>query len=90
MGTSVPIGADYIYRLNFFTGFIISAAVYYLLCKFFPVPALSPNGRWCEVGDCITNPSLVHGIDAEQGYSPEERNESSKEQFPEKKWWKLT
>ena len=90
VGAPVPIGADYIYRLNFFAGFLVSAVVYYALCKFFPVPALSPTGRWCEVGDRITNPSLVHGVDAEEGYGSEERSESSKEQLPEKKWWKRT
>ena len=90
VGAPVPISADYIYRLNFFTGFVVSAVVYYALCKFFPVPALSPTGRWCEVGDRITNPSLVHGVDAEEGYGSEERSESSKEQLPEKKWWKRT
>jgi NCS1 family nucleobase:cation symporter-1 len=83
VGTPVPIGADYIYRLNFFTGFIVSAVVYYVLCKFFPVPALSPTGKWCEVGDQIRNPSLVYGMDAEEGEISEERSESTVEHIPE-------
>ena len=45
----VPIGAIYIYRLNFFCGFIVSSSIYYLLCRFFPVPATSD--KWMEVGD---------------------------------------
>ncbi len=65
----MPIGADYIYRLNFFTGFIVSALVYYTLCWFFPVPALSPTGRWHEVGDKVRPPSLVYGVDAEEGFA---------------------
>lgn len=62
-GDKVPIGATYIYRLNFFTGFIVSGAVYWILCKIKPVPALSPTGRWLEVGGEIVNPSLVYGND---------------------------
>lgn len=67
VGTEVPIGATYIYRLNFFSGFIVSALVYYGLCRFFPVPATSPTGKWCEVGDHVRNPSLVYGADVEEG-----------------------
>lgn len=87
VGTPVPIGANYIYRLNFFTGFIVSAVVYYVLCKFFPVPALSPTGKWCEVGDQIKNPSMVYGMDMEEGESSEERGESTAERLSEKTWW---
>ena len=87
VGTPVPIGADYIYRLNFFTGFIISAAVCYILCRIFPVPALSPTGSWHEVGDQIRNPSLVYGVDVGWGHALEP-SESSVEQISEKKWWK--
>lgn len=65
VGTPVPIGATYIYRLNFFSGFIISAGVYYILCLIAPPPALSPTGSWFEVGDEIRNPSLVYGADTE-------------------------
>jgi NCS1 family nucleobase:cation symporter-1 len=72
VGTPVPIGATYIYRLNFFTGFIVSAGIYYLLCLVKPVPAPSPTGSWLEVGDKVRNPSLVvghhseaHGMDLE-------------------------
>ncbi|KAL2177813.1 permease for cytosine/purines, uracil, thiamine, allantoin-domain-containing protein [Thermothelomyces heterothallicus CBS 202.75] len=51
VGTSVPIGATYLYNLNFFCGFGVSAAVYWLLCRVWPVPATSD--RWMEVGDEI-------------------------------------
>ncbi|KAK5074953.1 uracil permease [Lithohypha guttulata] len=89
VGTPVPIGADYIYRLNFFSGFIVSAGVYWLLAKFFPMPALSPTGSWFEVGDEVRNPSLVYGSDADahearerMGYATEESMESG-----EKRGW---
>ncbi|KAL9108250.1 MAG: hypothetical protein Q9227_006988 [Pyrenula ochraceoflavens] len=49
VGAKVPIGAVYIYRVNFFAGFIVSALVYYLLCRFFPIPAVS--AVWCELPD---------------------------------------
>jgi NCS1 family nucleobase:cation symporter-1 len=51
VGTPVPIGATYVYNLNFFCGFIVSAGMYWALCKLSPVPATSD--RWMEVGDEI-------------------------------------
>ena len=64
VGTPVPIGATYIYNLNFFCGFIVAAGVYYLLCRFFPIPATSDH--WMEVDEDATgrNNSLVYGVDA--------------------------
>ena len=58
IGRPVPIGAQYIYNLNFFCGFIVAAGTYYLLCRFFPVPATSD--RWMEVGDEITDVSVAY------------------------------
>jgi nucleobase:cation symporter-1, NCS1 family len=49
IGTPVPIGATYIFNVNFFTGFGVSSGLYWLLCKYFPIPAVSD--RWMEVGD---------------------------------------
>lgn len=43
------MGAVYLYRFNFFTGFIVSSTVYYLLCRVKPVPATSRV--WCEKPD---------------------------------------
>lgn len=84
----VPIGAEYLYRLNFFTGFIVSAIVYWILCKFFPPPALSPNGQWCEVGDQIVNTRMVISLDAENGYIPEDRDAISPMSDPRIRWRK--
>ena len=88
VGTDVPIGATYIYRLNFFAGFIVSGIVYYSLCRLFPVPALSPTGRWFEVGDRVRNPSLVYGSEVNDIVLPHTDTEQGVT-YGEKKWWNL-
>ncbi|KAK2764339.1 hypothetical protein FQN54_009032 [Arachnomyces sp. PD_36] len=47
VGRKVPIGATYIYNLNFFCGFIVSFGVYYGLTRLVPIPATSEV--WDEV-----------------------------------------
>ena len=69
IGKPVPIGATYIYRVNFFAGFIVASATYYLLCRVFPVPATSST--WMEIGDEITDISVAYhdsdsALDAER------------------------
>jgi NCS1 family nucleobase:cation symporter-1 len=49
VGATVPVGATYLYNLNYFCGFGVSAGMYWGLCKVSPVPATSD--RWMEVGD---------------------------------------
>jgi NCS1 family nucleobase:cation symporter-1 len=49
VGQTVPIGATYIYRLNFFAGFIVASLTYIILCKFWPAKAVPE--RWTEDGD---------------------------------------
>lgn len=49
------------YSLNFFAGFIVSFLVYWLLNKIWPVQATSDH--WLEVGDRITDISLVYDDD---------------------------
>lgn len=63
VGMKVPIGATYIYNLNFFAGFIAASSIYYVLCRCFPIPATSDH--WLEVGDENGNPSLVYDSDSE-------------------------
>lgn len=58
IGREVPVGATYIYDLNYFCGFIISAAMYWVLCKMFPIPACSDH--WLEVGDAIDDVHLAY------------------------------
>jgi nucleobase:cation symporter-1, NCS1 family len=49
IGRDVPIGATYIYNLNFFCGFIVASGSYWALCRIWPVPATSDV--WCEVDE---------------------------------------
>lgn len=47
VGVNVPVGAIYIYNVNYFSGFIVSGGMYWLLCKLVPVPATS--AVWNEI-----------------------------------------
>lgn len=49
IGRPVPKGATYLYNLNFFCGFFVAGGTYWLLCRYFPIPATSD--KWMEVGD---------------------------------------
>ncbi|UNI17024.1 uracil permease [Purpureocillium takamizusanense] len=49
VGQPVPVGAIYLYNVNFFCGFIVSSIIYWALCTISPVPAVSTC--WMEVGD---------------------------------------
>jgi len=92
VGTDVPMGATYVYRLNFFTGFIVSAGVYYLLATIFPMAATSPTGSWLEVGDQIRNPSLAMGSEAdadESGMRVGYASGDSGEMGGEKRSWRF-
>jgi len=65
VGTDVPVGAQYIYNLNFFCGFIVSSLTYKVLCRFFPIPATSDV--WLEVDDDLDGRagSLAEGTRAD-------------------------
>ncbi|KAF7712181.1 Cytosine/purines, uracil, thiamine, allantoin permease family protein [Penicillium ucsense] len=47
VGCKVPIGAQYIYNINYFTGVLVSGGTYWVLTRIFPVPATSDH--WNEV-----------------------------------------
>lgn len=49
VGATVPDAAMYIYNLNYFMGFIVSAGIYWGLCMISPIPATSQT--WLEVGE---------------------------------------
>jgi nucleobase:cation symporter-1, NCS1 family len=49
VGQTVPIGATYIYRLNFFAGFIVASLTYIILNKIWPAKAVPE--QWTEDGD---------------------------------------
>lgn len=61
VGATVPIGAVYIYRVNFFSGFIVSSSVYWALCHFFRMPAVS--SKWMEVGQDLDEVTVAYGAD---------------------------
>lgn len=61
---TAPMGAQYIYNLNYFMGFIVAAIVYWALCKVSPVPATSEV--WMEVGDQINDLHLVQTESGEE------------------------
>lgn len=65
VGTPVPVAATYIYRLDFFGGFLVAFATYYIFNRLAPVPATSDH--WLEVGDRVENPSLVYGDEVDMG-----------------------
>ena len=71
IGRTVPVGAQYIYNLNFFCGFIVASGTYYLLCKLSPIPATSD--KWNEVGEDITDLSVAY----DQGSGSETYDEES-------------
>ncbi|KXT03595.1 hypothetical protein AC578_9972 [Pseudocercospora eumusae] len=63
VGTPVPVGATYVYHLDFFAGFGVAASFYYLLCRIWPVPACSDT--WMEVDEHATARinSMVYGVE---------------------------
>lgn len=69
IGRDVPVGATYIYNLNFFCGFIVSSAIYWGLCRLFPVPATSDH--WMEVGETIADVQLAYGGSSQQEFDEE-------------------
>ncbi|KAI1770275.1 permease for cytosine/purines, uracil, thiamine, allantoin-domain-containing protein [Hypoxylon cercidicola] len=68
-GGNAPMGATYIYNFNFFCGFIVSSAMYWALCKLFPVPACSDT--WMEVGDQIDEVRLAYDQSSQQEFDEE-------------------
>jgi NCS1 family nucleobase:cation symporter-1 len=51
IGVEVPVGATYIYNVNFFSGFIVASGSYWALNKIAPVPACSD--RWMEIDEDV-------------------------------------
>ena len=62
IGKTVPIGATYVFNLNFFAGVISSGGVYYLLTHIFPIPACSDV--WMEVTEDLSQIDLADSCDA--------------------------
>lgn len=64
VGAEVPKGAQYIYNLNFFCGFIVSSGLYWGLCALFPVPATSD--RWMEVGGELDDVRVAYDVSSQE------------------------
>lgn len=47
VGAKVPVAAEYIYNINYLSGFLVAAAIYWALAKAFPIPCTSET--WNEV-----------------------------------------
>ncbi|KAF1355763.1 uracil permease [Lizonia empirigonia] len=69
IGRKVPIGAQRIYDLNFFAGFLVSSLTYWALCKISPIPATSDV--WYEAGDEITELSVAYSDSEYDKYDEE-------------------
>lgn len=61
VGYKVPIGAQYIYNVNYFSGVLVSGVVYLVLTMVFPVPATSAT--WNEVDIDTLNVDIAYGQD---------------------------
>lgn len=59
VGRQVPIGAQYIYNVNYFSGVIVSGGVYWILTYLFPVPATSDH--WNEMDIDVDAVTVAYG-----------------------------
>lgn len=70
VGVDVPQGALYIYNINYFSGFLVSGAVYWLLAFVFPVPGTSPT--WNEVKYQGADMAVMDGKEVDEAKETEE------------------
>ncbi|KAF9886344.1 hypothetical protein FE257_011603 [Aspergillus nanangensis] len=66
VGREVPVGAQYIYNINYFSGFIVSAVMYYILTLVVPVPGTSST--WHEVDVDVDNLTVAYGEEVDAYY----------------------
>ncbi|GMG28550.1 unnamed protein product [Aspergillus oryzae] len=69
VGRKVPVGAQYIYNVNYFSGIVVSALMYYILTRFFPVPATSST--WSEADQDVDSLSIAYGQEVDAYDVPE-------------------
>ena len=74
VGRSVPVGAQYIYNINYFSGFLVSFVMYWALTKLFPIPATSD--KWHEV-DTDVDEDRLSIADGQEVY-PEDEHPTGK------------
>lgn len=75
VGNDVPKGAEYLYNVNFFGGFIVSSLTYWIFNKISPVPATSDV--WMEVGEEIDDVRVAYGSSGAAADYDEERSVDS-------------
>lgn len=67
VGTPAPMGATYIYRLSFFTGYIVAASVYYGLHRLSPMAGCTEEELMRETDSFEESPSKELSFDDEKG-----------------------
>ncbi|KAJ9194755.1 hypothetical protein DTO164E3_7176 [Paecilomyces variotii] len=70
VGRNVPVGAQYIYNLNFFAGFIVSSVVYYILTRVVRIPETSET--WNELDVDVDNLQVAYGEEVSVGEATDE------------------
>ncbi|KAL4915925.1 permease for cytosine/purines, uracil, thiamine, allantoin-domain-containing protein [Aspergillus aurantiobrunneus] len=63
VGRDVPMGAQYIYKINYLSGFIVSSVMYFILTRFFPIVGTSDT--WNEDNTDLDLQSEGQDIDEE-------------------------
>ncbi|KAF9886533.1 hypothetical protein FE257_011304 [Aspergillus nanangensis] len=74
VGVDVPVGAEYIYNINYFSGFLVAALIYWGLARLFPMPATSPT--WHEVKYNGSSLPFTEGKEAEEATEIEDRKDN--------------
>lgn len=78
--SSQALTSSITFSINFFAGFIVSSLVYWVLNRIFPVPATS--NHWNEIGDQITEISLVYDEPDPDVYDEESGSMKSAKMHP--------
>lgn len=86
VGCKVPIGAEYIYNINYFTGVLVSGGVYFALTWFFPVPETSAT--WNEIDIDVEDVSVAYGKDPDDLEGQEYADRRSFDGAPGSDDWK--
>lgn len=77
---AVPVGATYLYNLNFFCGFVVSFTVYYTLTRVWPIPATSKT--WNEIDADVTNLSVAYNQGSYESIPASNIDEESQSRTP--------
>jgi NCS1 family nucleobase:cation symporter-1 len=86
VGRTVPVGAQYIYNVNYFSGFFVSAVMYYILTRVFPLPASSD--RWNEV-DSDDEVAYGQEVDSDDMHMPGDVSSLDKDSESDRKGAKI-